>query len=77
MDSDRPAGPRRGNGTRPRTFDYAEARRLRWVDGMPVWWIAEHLGVSMDAIYYACRSERRAYCSEKNRERRERIAAVG
>lgn len=47
--------------SQPRTFDYAEARRLRWVDGMPVWWIAERFGVSQDAVYYALSAKRRAY----------------
>lgn len=79
MDSDRPAPRRRRGKTQPRTFDYAEARRLRWVDGMPVWWIADHFGVTVSAIYYACSAERRAYKRRKQREHVERRAgaAVG
>lgn len=61
---------------KPRTFSYEEARRLRWVEGMPTWWIAEQLGVSVWSVRRALSSKRRAYEQRHGRARRGR-AEVG
>lgn len=65
----------KGSG-RSRSFDYAEARRLRWVVGLPAWYVADLLGVSVWAIRRACSAERRAYERDQGKRRRARDKQV-
>lgn len=61
-----------------RSFDYAAARRMRWVDGLPLWFIAEELGVSISSVRYATSAKRRSdLIAHARRQTRSRAAAVG
>lgn len=55
-----------------RTFDYAEACRLH-EQGIPVFWIAHRLGVSVWSVRRAIRPERREYERRWYEERTRRV----
>lgn len=59
----------KGSG-RARSFDYAEVRRLRWVVGLPAWYIAQQLGIDVTSVYRALSAQRRKREVEYHRKRR-------